>query len=90
MNEKINSDMELEVRAEKLQEVYRRACQKHIGRRNINEDEQNEWFDNELKHLKTEMRKIRRNWQRTKTPQTEGQYIERRNAYKKMIKKDAY
>lgn len=55
-------------------------------RRNITDDGENKRFDNELKHTRTEMRGIRRNWQRTKTLQTKRRYLDMRDTYKKMIR----
>lgn len=76
-----------ERRAEVLQEICRKACQRHIRRREIDEHE-NDWFDDELGRKRTKTRRLRRAWQRNKTDATRTEYIECRNEYNKLIKKN--
>lgn len=62
-----------------MQEACRRTCQRKTAKQ--------AWFENDLKRLRTETKRTRRNWQWNKTDANRLPYIERRNNYNKEIKR---
>lgn len=78
--------MDLHNKAVKLQEVCKKLRRRYYKRKKIAYREGKEWFDDELAILRAAVRKMRRSWQRTKTPDLKRQFTDMRNTYKKTIK----
>lgn len=79
----MDTHTDLQSKATRLQEICEKAHQMY---NKIAYRQGNEWFDDELARMRAAVRKMRRSWQRTKTPDLKQQFTDMRNTYKKAIK----
>lgn len=83
----INNAMDIEEKAANIQRICRQVCQRKIARREINIRRDKEWFDEELRELRSQARGARRIWQLNKTEDNKRIYINKRNDYNKEVKR---